>query len=369
MGIASPLAASAERGIMAADLPLLLTDDPELLDELIRLAAAAGVEVQVAADPGAAWPAWTTAPLVIAAAAVGVGLRRARLPRREGVVLVGSDPSDADVWALAQEVGADHVVFLPAAQSWLVERLGACQGGPAETAPLVAVLGGRGGGGASVLAVALALTSARRGGRTVLVDADALGGGLDLVLGAEGAAGLRWPDLAATSGRLAVEALSAGLPEVSGVSLLSWDRGDRVDVPVTAMVAVLGAARRDADLVVADLPRRLDESAVAVLRDSDIALLVLPAEVRACAAAARVLAAALPHCAEVQVVVRGPAPAGLSSRDVSAALGVPVAGVLRPEPGLAAALERGEPPGRRDRGPLAEFCADFLDRLSGSTSL
>lgn len=351
---------------MAVDLPLLLTDDPELLDELVRLATAAGVEVEVAADPGAAWQAWTSAPMVVVGAAIGGLLGRARLPRRDGVVLVGSDASDGEVWSLAQEAGADHVVFLPAAQGWLVERFAACLGGPSAPAPLVSVLGGRGGAGASVLAVALAVTSAQQGRRPVLVDADPLGGGLDLVLGGEGAAGLRWPDLTQTSGRLAADSLCAALPAIAGVCLLSWDRGDPVDVPLPAMSAVLGASRRGAELVVADLPRRLDEAAVAVLRDSDVALLVLPAEVRACAAAARVAAAAMTHCTELRVVVRGPAPAGLSSRDVAAALELPLAGVLRPEPGLAAALERGEPPGARGRGPLTDFCGGFLDRLTRS---
>jgi hypothetical protein len=40
-----------------------------------------------------------------------------------------------------------------------------------------------------------------------------------------------------------------------------------------------------------------------------------------------------------------------------------LAGFLRPEPGLAAALERGEPPGRRGR-PLAAFCGRLLDTLA-----
>lgn len=348
---------------MAAELPLLLTDDPELVDELVRLATAGGVEVQVADAPGAAWQAWTTAAMVVASASLAGALRRARLPRRDGVVLVGTDPADPSVWTLAQELGADHVVFLPAAEGWLVDRFTSCLGGPAAAAPLVCVLGGRGGAGASVLAVALAVTAARHGQRPVLIDADAFGGGLDLVLGGEGAAGLRWPDLTATSGRLAADSFCGALPAVAGVSLLACDRGAPVEVPAAAMSAVVGAARRGGDLVVVDLPRRLDETAVAALRDCDVALLVVPAEVRACAAAAQVATAATAHCADLQVVVRGPSPAGLASRDVAAALGVPLAGVLRPEPGLAAALERGEPPGARGRGPLADFCTGFLERL------
>lgn len=348
----------------ASDRPLLLADDPELVDDLIRLASAGGVEVEVATEPGAAWRAWTSAPLVIASAGLGPALRRARLPRREGVVLVGQDAADERVWELAQQLGADHVVFLPAAGRWLIDRFAGCLGSAAATAPLVCTLGGRGGGGASVLAVSLALAAVRRGDRAVLVDADPLGGGLDLVLGGEGSHGLHWSDLSRTSGRLAADSLCTALPRIADIGVLSWDRGDPVEVSGQAMSAVLGAVRCGADLVVADLPRHLDEPAVQALRECDVALLVVPAEVRACAAAARVAAAALAHCTDLRVVVRGPAPAGLSSGDIAAALHLPLEGVLRPEPGLAARLERGEPPATAARGPLADFCAGFLERLA-----
>jgi secretion/DNA translocation related CpaE-like protein len=346
----------------AAERPLLLAEDPDLLDDLVRLASAGGVEVEVAAEPGAAWQAWASAPLVVASARLGAALRRAQLPRRDNVVLVGQDAADERVWELARELGADHVVFLPAAEPWLADRLAACLGDGPAAAPLVCVLGGRGGGGASVLAVSLAVTAAGRGRRVVLVDADPLGGGLDVLLGGEDAAGLRWPDLSRTTGRPAAGSLCAALPQVAGLSLLSWDRGDPVEVPGAAMSAVLAAARRGADLVVADVPRRLDGPAVQALRHSTVALLVVPAEVRACAAAARVVAVTLAHCADLRVVVRGPAPAGLSSRDVATTLRLPLEGVLRPEPGLSARLERGEPPAR-GRGPLVDFCGAFLDRL------
>lgn len=350
--------------MIPANRPLLLTDDPDLLDELVRLASAGGVEVEVSAEPGAAWQAWTSAPLVVASSRLGPALRRARLPRRPGLILVGEDSGDPEVWTLAQALDAEHVVFLPAAQRWLVDRFAASLGGGTAAAPLVSVIGGRGGAGASVLAVGLALAEVRRGGRVVLVDADPLGGGLDLVLGAEDAGGVRWPDLAETTGRLAGAALCTALPRVADVSLLTWDRGDPVQVREGAMSAVLGAARLGAGLVVADLPRWLDAAAVQALQESDVALLVLPAEIRACAAAALVATSALAHCSDLRVVVRGPAPAGLSSRDVAAALGLPLAGVLRPEPGLARDLERGGLLSLQRRGPLSTFCRGFLDELT-----
>jgi secretion/DNA translocation related CpaE-like protein len=134
-------------------------------------------------------------------------------------------------------------------------------------------------------------------------------------------------------------------------------------VPPAAVDAVLDAGRQAGDLVVVDLPRRPDEAAVRVLQAADLVLLVVPAEVRACAAAARVVQAVAPHCTDLRVVVRGPAPAGLRSRDLVRVLGLPILGAMRPERGLAGALERGEVPGGRGTGPLAELCRTVLASL------
>ena len=46
------------------------------------------------------------------------------------------------------------------------------------------------------------------GERVMLVDCDALGGGLDLLLGAEEVQGLRWPDLALSDPARAKEVLA-----------------------------------------------------------------------------------------------------------------------------------------------------------------
>ena len=48
--------------------PLLITRDQALLDELLRLAAAAGVSPDVAADGGSALRGWVGAPLVLVGA-------------------------------------------------------------------------------------------------------------------------------------------------------------------------------------------------------------------------------------------------------------------------------------------------------------
>lgn len=344
--------------------PLVLTADAALLDDLLRLAAAADVEPLVAREVGAARSAWSQAPLVL----VGADLARevaAGLPRRpDGVVLVSSDLDDAGVWERGMSIGAEKVAFLPDAQQWLVGLIADAADGRVRGAPVVAVVGGRGGAGATTTAAALAVTALRSGLRPWLVDGDPLGGGIDLVLGGEDSAGLRWPDLVATRGRLSASTLRAALPVVDDdLVVLSWDRGELLTIPAPAMRSVLSAARRGCDLVVADLPRRVDEAAAEVLVQADLVVVVVPAEVRAAAAAARVATGLVALADDVRVVVRATVPGGLPAEVVGDALGLPVLGTYRSERAVASAAERGEPPGRSGRGPLADLCHAVLDHL------
>lgn len=351
-------------------LPLVLTSDGDLLDELLRLAAAGGTEVEVVADPAAARPRWAAAPLVMVGIDQAQSCLRARLPRRPRVVLVGrSRPGDPG-WELAELIGAEHVAMLPAAEPWLVDRFAEGVPGSAGTGlgRVVAVIGGRGGAGASVLAGGLAVTAARGGLRTLLVDADPLGGGLDLVLGWEQLEGLRWPALTEADGRVDAPALVRALPSRGDLVMLSWDRGEAFSLPAEAMAATMDAGRRGRDLVIVDLPRQLDDPAVIALQAADRAFLVVPAELRATAAAARVVAVAGLHCAELTVIVRGPAPGRLKAREVARALGLPLAGTLRPEPGLSRGLERGEAPASSGRGPLATLCQRLLTELDDQSN-
>lgn len=357
-------------------LPLVVTGDDRLLDELLRLAAAGGTEVAVAADPADARGRYATAPLVVVGVDQAPACLRARLPRRADVVLVAPDhPGEAtaggggsppaggsDPFEYAEPLAAAQVATLPAAQSWLVERFARCRdrGTPGR---VVAVLGGRGGAGASVLAAGLAVTAANHGRRVLLVDADQFGGGLDLVLGWEDDRGLRWPELAGTSGRLDGTALVGALPGRGDLALLSFDRRDLTPVPPAAMTAVLAAGRHARQLVVLDLPRRLDPAAVVALQAADEGLLVVPAEVRAVTAATRVVADAAEHCARLRLVVRGPSPGRLTAEEIGRSLRLPVAGTLRPELGLPAALEGGLAPTASGRGPLALLCRRLVDEL------
>jgi hypothetical protein len=116
---------------------------------------------------------------------------------------------------------------------------------------------------------------------------------------------------------------------------------------------------------VCDVPRHPCEPGTAALETADLVVLVVPAEVRACAAAATVAARVLRYGVALQLVVRGPAPGGITPSDVSRTLDLPVLAAMRPQPGLAGALDRGAMPGRC-RGPLATAARQVLAALDGS---
>ncbi|MCD0482427.1 CpaE-like family protein [Streptacidiphilus sp. ASG 303] len=358
--MAEPSTHHGPSGIPPVTGPLIISGDEELVERLLRICTAAGAEPVVVRGAPPTRRQWESAPLAL----VGDDLAGccSDLPRREGVLLIGRDLDDCEVWVRAVGVGADHVLFLPDAETWLLDRIADAAEGVGAHALTVAVLGGRGGAGASTLACALAVTAAREGHRTMLIDGDPLGGGLDVLLGGEGASGLRWPDLAGSRGRVNGHELEKALPSLHRLAALSWDRSDILAIPPDAMRSVLAAARRRGGLVVLDLPRHLDPAAAEALEQADTGLLVVPAELRAVAAAGRVAAAARMRLSDLRAVVRTPACPGLDAAEVARGLRMDLAGELPGEPGLAADVERGTPPGLRERGPLARFCSAFLAR-------
>ncbi|MFI5494337.1 septum site-determining protein Ssd [Actinoplanes sp. NPDC051859] len=358
-----------------------MTGDQDLLDDLLRLAAAGGAEVDVAPDPVAARVRFPHAPLIVIGADQAKACLRARLPRRPQVVVVGHEPIAPAAWDAAEPLGAAHVALLPTAEPWLVDRFAACTGTrPAPHGQVLAVLGGRGGAGASTLAGGLAVTAVRAKLRTLLLDADPLGGGLDLVLGWEQTAGLRWPALTEAGTHIDPSALFKALPHHGDLVLLSFARDSPPEsplasgqphswsVPADVMSVTIQAARATTDLTVVDLPRHLDDAAAVALGAADRAILVVPAELRATAAASRVAATAKAHCPDLSVVVRGPAPGRLKAREIARSLGLPLAGSLRPEPAVCQNMEKGEPPTAAGRGPLAELCQHLLAGLTAAAA-
>ncbi|MFF1693259.1 septum site-determining protein Ssd [Streptomyces sp. NPDC058257] len=353
--------------------PLIVTEDVDLLDDLLRLCAAAGARPEVRHGVPERRDGWDAAPLVLVGDDAVDRVRGAA--RRRGVVLVGRDQDDPGVWRRAVEIGADHVLVLPDGERWLVDRIADVAEGVGRPALTVGVIGGSGGAGASTLACALAVTAARAGRRTMLVDADPLGGGLDVLLGGEAADGLRWPAFAQSRGRVGGGALEESLPELHSLRVLSWDRGDAVVIAPEAMRAVIAAARRRGGAVVVDLPRRVDEGVAEALAQVDLGLLVVPAELRAVAGARRVASAVGMVLRDLRVVVAGGGGAGraagggidglggFDAEEVARLLGLPLVGELPREAGLLAAQAGGMPPGSAARGPLARFCTAFWERV------
>ncbi|MGW1839986.1 septum site-determining protein Ssd [Streptomyces sp. NPDC002067] len=356
--------AAGEAGVTDEERPgpLLVTEDEQLLDDLLRLCAAAGVTPQVRPDLPARAARWPQAPLVIIGEDCATRLGGAG--RRDGIVLIARDAERAEVWRLAVALGAERVITLPEGERWLADRIADAVEGTGPAALTIGVLGGRGGAGASTLACALAVTAARKGLRTMLVDADPLGGGLDVLLGCEREEGLRWPAFHESRGRVGAGTLAASLPRAHSLRVLSWDRGAEVTIPPAAMRAVLAAARRRGGVVVVDLPRRADEAVAEALDQVDLGLLVVPAELRAVAAARRVVAGTAGVPRDLRVVVRGVpgAAPGLSDEEVAALVELPLLGELPWDPEPVDGTARGVPPGARARGPLARFCAAFWER-------
>ncbi|SDH23597.1 helicase/secretion neighborhood CpaE-like protein [Lentzea fradiae] len=339
--------------------PLALLTDQDLLDEVLRVAAAADCPLTCAPDVTALRAQWHAAPLVLLDPAAVSACLDAGLPRRTGVLVVhGGDPP----WAPAVALGVDGVLELPVEGRTLVGALSDLgEGPPSDRGRVVSFVGGRGGAGASILATATGREAVAQGGEAMLVDCDPLGGGIDLALGTESDEGARWPGVHCSGGKVPMSALRAALPTSGSLSVLACDRTGPDPEPA-AVAAVLDAGRRAGNTVICDLPRHPTPAASAALDRTDLTILVVPAEVRATAAATKVASRLLTQGRTIRLVVRGPSPGNLQPADMADVIGVPLLTQMRPEPGLAEVLERGRFP-RNAKGPLATAARQVLKEL------
>ncbi|HEX3823715.1 MAG TPA: septum site-determining protein Ssd [Mycobacteriales bacterium] len=343
---------------------VVLTARDDLRAAVLRLAALAGVDAEVVGGSVGVRTAWrATAVVLLVGADLAAAVAAAGLPRRPDVVVVATERADELLWRSTVEIGAARLVVLPDDERALVELMSDAVEAACSAGSVLAVIGGCGGAGASTLAAGLAITTARSG-PTGLVDGDRYAGGLDVLLGAEQRPGARWPDLAATRGRLAAAALTDSLPRVDGVAVLSWDRAGSADLGVEAAEAVMNAATRAFASVVVDLPRRFDPVARVLIGTAAVVTLVVPATVRGTAAAATVAAELVTAVPRLQLVVRDPGAGRLNVGEVSNALGLPVVAALRSESSVTVAADRGEPPFRRPRGALHDACRDVLAAIN-----
>lgn len=234
-------------------------------------------------------------------------------------------------------------------------------------AGVVGVVGARGGAGATVTAAALAAHLARRG-PTVLVQIGP-GPGIDTMLGLEGRAGLRWPDLTAARGAIDAEHLAANLMRWDRCAVLSTDDARPGPPPPEVLPDVLEALAAAHGSVVLDLDRSAlltPERGSAgpgpgrdLLDACGVLLLVVPRDVPGVAGARLLRTLLSGRGTRIGVVTRGPAPGGLGTAEVAEALDLPVVATLPWARGIGAAIDRGV-------GPEFPALADrALARLAG----
>ena len=340
---------------------MLVSGDPLLVADVQRLCAAAGVVPQVVPDAVGALRAWAGAPVVLVGEDVAESVAACAPPRRPRVHVLGHAPVADAGFRRALALGAEGVLALPEAETWLVEMLTDVGDGAEAPGVTIGVLGGSGGAGATVFAAALARAAAAVG-PTLLVDADPLGAGVDRVLGLEDAGGIRWDALHATSGRLSSRALREALPGDGLLSVLTWP-AERTTAPQAAVLReVLSAASRGFGAVVVDLPRHPDPVAEEAVVRCDHVVLVSTLTVPAVSAAARVVAR-LPSPTPARHLLTRAGRGGVTPESVSRLLRVPLLAAMASQRGLDEAIDLGAGPGRARRGPLARAAATAVREL------
>ncbi len=341
---------------------LLVTRDELLLDDLLRLAAAAGTTLDVAHDSTSALRGWASASVVLLGADQADALAAHRPARRDGVHVVGHGPVGDGLFRSALAAGAADVVELPACDAWLVELLTDAADGGTRRARTLGVVAGSGGAGATTFACALALTAAAAG-PAVLVDLDPLGPGVDRVVGLDAghdlSDGVRWDRLVGSHGRLGSRSLREALPDKDGLAVVTWPAGPAVALDAASVREVLSAAQRGHDLVVVDLPRWVDDLAAEVVSRCDRVLVVTEPTVAGVASAGRVAARLRPLNQDVGLVVRG-AGTAVPAGHVADILDLPLLAEVPTQRRLAEHLDLGLGPVHGHRSPLARAARSVL---------
>jgi secretion/DNA translocation related CpaE-like protein len=345
---------------------LLITCDEQLLDDLLRLAAAAGVSLDVAHDTTTGLRGWSAASVVLLGADLAARVAEQHPPRRDQVHVVGYGPAGDGLFRSALAAGALDVVELPAADAWLVELLtdavDAADGGRGGRARTVGVVAGCGGAGATTFACALALVAS--GAETAaLVDLDPLGPGVDRVVGLDTGDGVRWDALVSSRGRLGSRSLRAALPDKDGLAVLTWAPGPPARLDAASVREVLSAAQRGNDLLVVDLPRAADDATAEVVTRCDLVVVVTRPTVAGVSAAGKVTSLLRPLNDRLAVAVRG-GPGAIPAPQVADALGLPLVVEIAQQRRLAEQVDLGLGPVHSRRSSLARAARSVRSALS-----
>lgn len=222
-----------------------------------------------------------------------------------------------------------------------------------STATCLMLVPAVGGAGASITAAASALVLSRE--RPIcLVDADALAGGIDLVLGMETEPGLRWQDFSAADGRLDGAALYEALPSCPrspALKVLTWtrsrtpetaynhasaatkfdsaDRPGRTDRPddVRHIASTISCLIHAGITVIVDCPNQVEYvTTLGALADDTV--IILPASVRAIAAGGHLARVCAQAGFTPSLAVRHQQHRDISVEEIEYALDLPIAGEI-----------------------------------------
>ncbi|STC69448.1 Pilus assembly protein CpaE [Corynebacterium pilosum] len=295
---------------------LVAVEDPALHPEALHLAAATGRPIVDTRDPATVANQWSRAHAVIIDAATAAALSAP--PRRNGVYFVTADAADIDFEA-ALQVHASGVFILPAQAGELLAAIGkvsAAEDSPGSSesggATVLTLVGAAGGAGTSTLAAALARAAGHEHA-PVLVDAGRYSGGLDLLLGIEEETGARWGEITVGDGEVHRNDLRRALPATTDdIRVLTSVRttiDDPFQITAEELDAVL-AALGSAGVTVVDTAPYL------IPPRSTYVVVVVPAEVRAAATAARIVAERRAASQSVGLVLRHRGWSGISAEEL-----------------------------------------------------
>lgn len=179
-----------------------------------------------------------------------------------------------------------------------------------------------------------------------------MGGGVDVLLGLDDHVGARWSDIRLGGGILDPFALRERLPACSGVGVLAYDVG--ADPSERDVEQVLVAARQLGPVVL-DVPRWLPTVSRSALRQADVAVVLVPGDVRAVVAGAGLLRSLATLGVRTAAVLR---PGAVPVAEAARVLGARVEDVLP-----VVSWFRGDQAGCLDLGAIPPRLAGLADRL------
>ena len=329
---------------------VVAVEDPVLHPEAMHVAAATGRPVVETCVPAEVVRASRSASAVLVDAVTAAVFTH---ERRDRVFFLGLDPGPVD-WRRAMECHAEHAFLLPAQAPELLAMLGR-HNRARGTARTIGVMGVCGGAGTSVLAASIALT----GAPALLIDAVPYGGA-DLLLGIENTPGARWQDLNLGDGFVGASDLWQALPHTkSEVAVLTSARttmADGFSLDPARVSSAVECAQTGDNLVV------VDTCDAAVLGLCDLVALVIPAEVRAVAAATTLAAQLKAQRIHPIGVLRHRGWSGMDADEVERVVQLPIVGEVAHVPRLAKTVEtQGLHSIPR---PLTKVALDVMDELN-----